>query len=301
MTRVAAVLATMLALEASLFLPQAEAKADYDPNMYAAAVGTEVTYDAFVIGRYDDGYGPKAFAQFEQALAPYGTWISDPRFGRVWVPSAAVVGDPFTPYATNGRWVLTEYGWTWDSKWEWGWAPFHFGRWAMLDGHQWCWVPGTLWAPAWVTWRVGRHHVGWAPMPPRGMKVGRPLGTRSPWTFALATSLGAATLDVVPPRAVRPSSFTRPFRRTPDCSPSGTSRRRSPPVPTQRAAAESRCNPSQCRSRLPGQARACPSSLAAERRWRRGRGSQPARGSRPRSSLAGAKPFLSVGTRSAMS
>ncbi len=202
MTRVAAVLATMLALEASLFLPQAEAKADYDPNMYAAAVGTEVTYDAFVIGRYDDGYGPKAFAQFEQALAPYGTWISDPRFGRVWVPSAAVVGDPFTPYATNGRWVLTEYGWTWDSKWEWGWAPFHFGRWAMLDGHQWCWVPGTLWAPAWVTWRVGRHHVGWAPMPPRGMKVGRPLGTRSPWTFALATSLGAATLDVVPPRAV---------------------------------------------------------------------------------------------------
>ena len=39
-------------------------------------------------------------------------------------------------------------------------------------------------------------------MPPRGMKVGRPLGARSPWTFALATSLGAATLDVVPPRAV---------------------------------------------------------------------------------------------------
>ena len=37
----------------------------------------------------------------------------------------------------------------------------------------WCWVPGTLWGPAWVAWRAGRVNVGWAPLPPRGIK---------PWT-----------------------------------------------------------------------------------------------------------------------
>jgi hypothetical protein len=174
----------------------------YDPNLYAAAVDTEVTYDDFVAEGYDDGYGPKAFAQFETALAPYGAWVTDPKLGRVWVPATSIVGPEFMPYATNGRWVLTEYGWTWDSKWDWGWAPFHYGRWAMLDGGQWCWIPGTLWAPAWVTWRVGRTHVGWAPLPPRGMSVGRPIGPRSPWTFARATSLGGSSLELMPPRGV---------------------------------------------------------------------------------------------------
>ena len=114
----------------------------------------------------------------------------------------------FAPYWTNGRWVFTDYGWTWESDWNWGWAPFHYGRWAMVQPRGWCWVPGTLWGPAWVAWRVGRTNVGWAPLPPQGMNLGRPLGTHSPWRFARSSSLGTRSLEPVPPREI-PAIFGR--------------------------------------------------------------------------------------------
>src|SRR5690242_5692569 len=64
---------------------------------------------------YDEGVDPNAYQQFEGTLAPYGSWNTDPNYGYVWTPSAAVVGVGFTPYSTGGHWVLTEYGWTWVS------------------------------------------------------------------------------------------------------------------------------------------------------------------------------------------
>jgi hypothetical protein len=30
----------------------------------------------------------------------------------------------------------------------------------------WVWIPGSRWAPAWVSWRESSDHVGWAPLPP---------------------------------------------------------------------------------------------------------------------------------------
>jgi len=190
-------------------LASSTARADVgDPNLYAAALDTDVSYDSALADSYDDGYGPRAYAQFEAALAPHGSWVDEPALGRVWVPAASEVGPEFAPYWTNGSWVFTEYGWTWESGWAWGWAPFHYGRWAMTERRGWCWVPGTLWGPAWVAWRAGRINVGWAPLPPRGMKLGRPIGTRSPWRFARASSLGTASLEPVPLRKV-PALFGR--------------------------------------------------------------------------------------------
>ncbi len=69
------------------------------------------------------------------------------------------------PY-TDGRWVWTDYGWTWVSSFEWGWIPFHYGRWGWDRGLGWFWVPDTVWGPAWVAWRTGDSHIGWAPLPP---------------------------------------------------------------------------------------------------------------------------------------
>jgi hypothetical protein len=64
-------------------------------------------------------------------------------------------------------------GWTWVSEWEWGWAPFHYGRWYCHAHHGWVWIPGTVWGPAWVAWRCGDGFVGWAPLSPRiGWRVG---------------------------------------------------------------------------------------------------------------------------------
>jgi hypothetical protein len=33
--------------------------------------------------------------------------------------------------------------------------------------YGWVWIPGQVWAPAWVVWRWGDGWVGWAPLPPQ--------------------------------------------------------------------------------------------------------------------------------------
>jgi hypothetical protein len=42
------------------------------------------------------------------------------------------------------------------------------GRWAKVRNVGWIWVPGSTWAPAWVSWRQteSSDYVGWAPLPP---------------------------------------------------------------------------------------------------------------------------------------
>jgi len=69
------------------------------------------------------------------------------------------------PYSI-GRWVITDYDWTWVSDEPWGWATDHYGRWFFEPSYGWVWVPGPIWGPAWVAWRRGGGFVGWAPLPP---------------------------------------------------------------------------------------------------------------------------------------
>lgn len=105
-----------------------------------------------------------SFQVFYDALTPYGDWVKDARYGYIWLPA---VYDDFHPYGTNGHWVMTEFGNTWVSDYDWGWAPFHYGRWYFDDYYQsWAWIPGYEWAPAWVSWRSGGGYYGWAPLGP---------------------------------------------------------------------------------------------------------------------------------------
>jgi hypothetical protein len=166
--------------------------------------GYDVTYDISTDqqDQYDDGYDPNAYQQFEPQLSPYGSWENVGSYGNVWIPSAAVVGADFSPYATAGHWVMSDYGWTWVSDYDWGWAPFHYGRWMVVGGHGWCWLPGTVWGPAWVDWRWGGGYVGWAPMAPRGIVVGPPRGVRGPWRFTVAGQLGVRNVAYLPARVV---------------------------------------------------------------------------------------------------
>lgn len=112
------------------------------------------------IAQYDD----VSLQTFYDELSPYGTWINDPQYGYVWRPD--VDQREFRPYYSNGRWAMTEYGNTWVSNYDWGWAPFHYGRWTHNRYNNWVWIPGTVWGPAWVNWRSGVDHYGWAPMGP---------------------------------------------------------------------------------------------------------------------------------------
>lgn len=100
---------------------------------------------------------------FYDQLGPYGQWVENPDYGYVWIPNA---GPDFTPYLSNGYWVLSDYGWTWVSDYNWGWATFHYGRWDYNDYYGWYWVPDNQWGPSWVTWRRSEGYYGWAPMRP---------------------------------------------------------------------------------------------------------------------------------------
>ena len=178
----------------------------YDPNAEASYPPADLGPDNDIAQSYDDGYDPQAYTQFQSALAPFGGWDYDASYGYLWTPAASIVGAAFSPYASCGHWMLSEYGWTWASDWSWGWAPFHYGRWIARAG-RWSWVPGTMWGPAWVSWRSGNGYVGWSPLPPRGVHV-YGAGVGSPWRFTTVAGLGAARPAFVSARYM-PGMFAR--------------------------------------------------------------------------------------------
>ena len=101
---------------------------------------------------------------FYEPLTPYGYWVDDPSYGRVWRPRD--VGTDWRPY-TYGRWTYTtEYGWVWVSEEPWGSVAYHYGQWVWVSQYGWVWVPGDIWAPAWVEWCYSDDYIGWSPMAP---------------------------------------------------------------------------------------------------------------------------------------
>jgi len=89
-------------------------------------------------------------AFFHSDLAPYGRWVDVAAYGRVFVPRHH--HRHWRPYM-YGHWVYTDYGWTWVSSEPFGWATYHYGRWAYDPDYGWIWIPGTQWGPAWVDWQ----------------------------------------------------------------------------------------------------------------------------------------------------
>ena len=100
---------------------------------------------------------------FYESLEPYGQWRDVGDYGYCWQPDG--VEPDWRPYS-EGRWVYTDAGWTWDCEEPFGWAVYHYGRWANVGGLGWVWIPGSEWGPGWVAWRRNERYVGWAPLPP---------------------------------------------------------------------------------------------------------------------------------------
>ena len=124
-------------------------------------------------------YNSISYQQFYDDLSPYGEWINDPDYGYVWRPGIS----DFRPYYSNGNWVYTNYGWTWVSNYNWGWAPFHYGLWFYDDFYGWTWIPGYEWAPAWVSWRSNAEYYGWAPLCPTRRHGGFYQVRNDQWAF----------------------------------------------------------------------------------------------------------------------
>jgi hypothetical protein len=128
---------------------------------------------------------PRAVTAWNQYVDPYGTWVDDSRYGRVWIPNPSVVGSDFAPYSTGGHWATDENSdWVWVSDYPFGWVTFHYGRWVWIAGRGWAWIPGMKYAPAWVVWRVPTSsyaYVGWAPYPPSYVWFGFGVGWYPYW------------------------------------------------------------------------------------------------------------------------
>ncbi len=161
-------------------------QAQADPNAQQAT-GDQVT-DA----------DPSAISDFKDALQPYGTWQDDPQYGTIWSPNPSVVGGDFQPYSTAGHWVYDNNDYTWVSDYDWGWAPFHYGRWVSLPNRGWSWIPGKEYAGAWVTWRNGDDgfgFVGWAPTAPTYYwRGGVAVNLATPWFQPRYTYAGTGDL-----------------------------------------------------------------------------------------------------------
>ena len=111
-------------------------------------------------------------------LAAYGNWNTDSQYGSIWYPRD--VPADWAPY-TSGHWSwVSPWGWTWIDDEPWGFAPFHYGRWAYT-GTGWGWVPGgyadvPVYSPALVVFFGGGDSsfyyggygpgVGWCPLGP---------------------------------------------------------------------------------------------------------------------------------------
>jgi hypothetical protein len=151
-------------------------------------------YDAFdrwVMSRNgrEDRYAYQHYVSPEMVgyedLGQYGSWRHSGDYGDVWVPSSVSSG--WAPYQ-DGHWAWVEpWGWTWVDNEPWGFAPFHYGRWAFVDG-AWGWCPGPvaaapIYAPALVAWvgfggglgvsvsLGGGPAVGWFPLGPRDVYI----------------------------------------------------------------------------------------------------------------------------------
>ncbi|MBX9868716.1 MAG: hypothetical protein K2X63_02875 [Burkholderiaceae bacterium] len=90
-----------------------------------------------------------------QQLDQYGAWETSAEYGAIWYPRH--VANNWSPYR-DGNWVwVAPWGWTWVDRAPWGFAPYHYGRWAHI-GRRWAWVPGEqlrrarpVYAPALVS------------------------------------------------------------------------------------------------------------------------------------------------------
>ncbi len=110
---------------------------------------------------------------FYDSLSPYGNWVDVEGYGRCWQPSVAAINTGWQPYFDCGHWLYSDCGWYWLSDYSWGWAPFHYGSWFRHAHLGWCWVPGRVWGPSWVSWRYNNDYCGWAPLPPgAGFRAG---------------------------------------------------------------------------------------------------------------------------------
>ena len=130
---------------------------------------------------YFDPYRRNISYQYANSYIPglydldyYGDWQNLDGYGYAWYPRGVDSG--WMPYQ-SGYWMTDyPYGPTWVSNEPWGYAPYHYGRWAFV-GDRWYWVPDNVrstpvYSPALVAFMpFGSNDIGWVPLGPGDVYV----------------------------------------------------------------------------------------------------------------------------------
>ncbi len=108
---------------------------------------------------------PRAVVYFAQKYSNlYGEWIYDDMYGYVWRCD-------YNDYYPWGTWQPYYYGqWRdvdgqlfWVPMESWGWVPHHLGLWIWNKKRGWLWIPGSAFAPAWVSFHTWADYHCWRP------------------------------------------------------------------------------------------------------------------------------------------
>ncbi len=109
---------------------------------------------------------PLAVFHFAQKFSfRHGEWLWDGFYGYVWRP---FLNDQRFPWGNwrpyySGRWSSVHGQLFWVPTEPWGWVPYHLGIWTWDEKKGWLWLPGSLFAPAWVDWAFYFGRFGWRP------------------------------------------------------------------------------------------------------------------------------------------
>lgn len=108
---------------------------------------------------------PKAVFYFAQTYGSrFGEWLWDDFYGYVWRP---FIDNGMYPWGWQpyfyGQWANAAGQMFWVPQEPWGWIPYHLGVWQWDKKHGWVWLPGSMFAPAWVTWDFYFGYASWRP------------------------------------------------------------------------------------------------------------------------------------------
>ncbi len=109
---------------------------------------------------------PEAVFYFAQNYGnTFGEWLWDDLYGYVWHPflNNNIYPWGWQPYF-YGQWSSVGDQMFWVPEEPWGWVPYHLGLWQWDKKLGWVWLPGSMFAPAWVDWDFYFGYAGWHPL-----------------------------------------------------------------------------------------------------------------------------------------